>query len=193
MRNLRLKHFLFANLLAVAAAGANAEVGVSVTIGQPGFYGRLDIGDYPAPLLIYPQPLVIGRVRPGVAYAPIYLHVPPGHSRDWARHCRRYQACGRPVYFVRENWYNDVYVPRYRESRHRPGYRHDERRRLDRYGPGDGPYRRRDGRYSAPGYPPGPPRGRMPLDGADFPPGPRPGHAPGYGPGFPPGRLPGRP
>jgi len=98
-----MKRFLFASLLAATAACARAEVGVSVSIGQPGFYGRLDIGDYPAPLLLYPQPLVIEPVRPGVTYAPIYLHVPPGHSRNWARYCRRYQACGRPVYFVREN------------------------------------------------------------------------------------------
>lgn len=197
MRNLRVGQLLFAGVLAATAACARAEVGVSVSIGQPGFFGRLDIGDYPAPLLVYPQPLVIGRVRPGVAHAPIYLHVPPGHARDWARHCRRYQACGRPVYFVRESWYSDVYVPRYRELRHRPGYRYEDRRRIDRYVPGDAPNRRGDRRYHAPGYPPGPPRGRIPYDGADFPPGRLPGHVPGYGPGYgpgiPPGRLPGRP
>lgn len=30
-----------------------ADVGISVSIGQPGFYGRLDIGDYPQPQVIY--------------------------------------------------------------------------------------------------------------------------------------------
>ena len=28
----------------------------------------------------------------------------------------RYNACGRPVYFVDDGWYNTVYVPRYRKQ-----------------------------------------------------------------------------
>jgi hypothetical protein len=37
-------------------------------------------------------------------------------AQNWRKHCRKYNACGRPVYFVQDNWYNDVYVPRYRET-----------------------------------------------------------------------------
>ena len=35
--------------------------------------------------------------------------------RTGASTAEHYGACGRPVYFVQENWYNDVYVPAYRE------------------------------------------------------------------------------
>ena len=186
-----MKRVLFAAALATGFVTwtdlAHAEIGVSVNIGQPGFYGRLDIGNYPPPLLVYPQPLIIERVRPDVTYAPIYLRVPPGHARKWGKHCYRYSACGRPVYFVQDSWYNDVYVPRYSERHGNFHHRHEERRRIDRYGPGERGY--------GPGYPPGHRPGLHRRDNADFPPGPRPGHGWGYGPGpgFGPGRLPGPP
>lgn len=107
-----------------------ADVGVSVSVGQPGFYGRIDIGSFPRPVLVYPEPILVRPV--GIAYEPIYLHVPPGHAKKWRSYCGQYNACGRPVYFVQEHWYNDVYVPGYR-SRHGggphdkgPGKRHDK-------------------------------------------------------------------
>ena len=104
-------------LAIVLAMGSShaADVGVSVTVGQPGFYGRLDIGSFPQPQLIYAQPVVIQPVR-DVVYQPVYLRVPPGHAKDWRKHCRKYDACGHPVYFVQDRWYNDVYVPRYRDK-----------------------------------------------------------------------------
>ena len=61
------------------SAGTAAVAQVSVTIGQPGFYGRIDIGDYPAPQLIYAQPVIVQRPQYYSA-APIYLRVPPGHA-----------------------------------------------------------------------------------------------------------------
>ncbi len=103
-----------------------ADVGVSISIGQPGFYGQLDIGDYPPPQVIYRQPLIIERryeERP-----PVYLRVPPGHAKHWSKHCREYNACGERVYFVQDGWYNREYVPRYQE-RHRE---HQEERREER-------------------------------------------------------------
>ena len=103
-----------ATVLAMGSSHA-ADVGVSVTVGQPGFYGRLDIGSFPQPQLIYAQPVVIQPVR-DVLYQPVYLRVPPGHAKDWRKHCRKYDACGHPVYFVQDRWYNDVYVPRYRDK-----------------------------------------------------------------------------
>jgi len=103
-----------------------ADVGVSVSVGQPGFYGRIDIGNFPQPQVIYPQPVVIQRVPVAVAPQPIYLRVPPGHAKNWRKHCHKYDACGQPVYFVRDDWYNNVYVPRYREEheheRHAKGH-----------------------------------------------------------------------
>ena len=121
-----MKRLLFAAALVLAATSASAtDVGVSITIGEPGFYGRIDIGDYPKPLLIYREPRVIYRE---VVREPIYLHVPPGHAKNWRKHCRKYDACGERVYFVQDSWYNQVYVPRYQE-RHED--RHDDRRDKD--------------------------------------------------------------
>lgn len=116
-------------LSANSAFAGNANVGVSVTIDQPGFYGRVDIGNQPAPAVIYPQPVIIEQVPVAVHRRPIYLRVPPGHSRNWGRYCHLYRACGQPVYFVRE-------APRaYRDDGHRSDHdRRDERheRRSDR-------------------------------------------------------------
>ncbi|MEZ0246515.1 MAG: hypothetical protein ACAH09_07750 [Methylophilaceae bacterium] len=109
---------LFAASAFIGLPASAADVGVSVTIGQPGFYGRIDIGDFPRPVLVYPEPIIVRPV--GVAYEPIYLHVPPGQAKKWHSYCGQYNACGRPVYFVQDHWYNDVYVPEYR-TRHGGG------------------------------------------------------------------------
>jgi len=88
-----------------------ADVGVSVSIGQPGFYGRLDIGGYPPPRVIYRQPRIVERIYE--EREPIYLHVPLGHIKHWNRYCREYNACGELVYFVQDDWYVREYAPRY--------------------------------------------------------------------------------
>ena len=132
-----MKRLLFA--AARAAVGASgtvatvaADVGVSVSIGQPGFYGHVDIGGYPPPQLVYRQPVVIERAP--VYRQPIYLNVPSGHAKHWRQHCAAYNACNERVYFVRNSWYNREYVPRYHEyqrDRHdgrRDEYRGDQRR-----------------------------------------------------------------
>ena len=112
-----MKRFLIAAAVAVTTINTPAlaaDVGVSVSIGQPGFYGRLDIGDYPQPQVIYRQPMMIERApmdRP-----PIYLRVPPGHAKHWSKHCREYNACGERVFFVQDKWYNREYVPRYQQQ-----------------------------------------------------------------------------
>ncbi|MFT3734584.1 MAG: hypothetical protein QM776_06130 [Rhodocyclaceae bacterium] len=126
--------------MSLPLASQAADVGVSVSIGQPGFYGRIDIGGTPPPVLIMPEPLIIRRPAPHVHYAPIYLRVPPGHEKHWDKHCGRYNACGRPVYFVRDDWYEDTYVPHYREK-HGPGHgkKHDHGGpRGKDHGPGKG-------------------------------------------------------
>lgn len=108
---------LSAAAIALAATAASAtDVGVSVQIGQPGFYGRIDLGNaYPQPQLLYPQPVIVHRVV-GVRPEPVYLHVPPGHARNWRKHCGGYNACGQNVYFVQDTWYNEVYVPEYQHK-----------------------------------------------------------------------------
>lgn len=132
-----MKRLLFAAALAAVATQVfAADVGVSVTIGQPGFYGRIDVGGYPPPQVIYRQPRFIEAVpydRP-----PIYLRVPPGHAKHWGKHCRKYDACGERVYFVRDSWYNREYVPRYQERHYgRRDEGRDERRDDNRGDRGD--------------------------------------------------------
>lgn len=127
-----MKQLLIAAVVAAATASLcapalAADVGVSLTYGEPGFYGRLDIGDYPQPQVIYRRPVMIQRVP--VSRPPVYLRVPPGHAKNWRKHCGRYDACGERVYFVRDDWYNREYVPRYQEQhRERRDDRHEERK-----------------------------------------------------------------
>ena len=136
-----MKRLLIAATMAVITVSVSTSihatgVGVSVDIGEPGFYGRLDIGNYPRPQVIYRRPIVVERVA--VDRPPIYLRVPPGHAKHWRQHCRRYDACGERVYFVQDGWYAREYVPRYRRQhgdRHhdrRHDRRDDDRRREDR-------------------------------------------------------------
>lgn len=100
---------IVATLIAAAAgaaglpAQASTNVGVSIGVYQPGVYGRIDIGNVAPPPVVYAQPVVIAPVR-GVPVQPVYLYVPPGHQKKWSKHCGEYNACGRPVYFVRESW-----------------------------------------------------------------------------------------
>jgi len=106
-----MRRLIFAAVIAATAGDAlAANVGVSVTVGDPGYYGRIDIGNFPQPQLIYLQPVVIEPVPVGVVPQPLYLHVPPGHAKNWRKHCAKYNACGQPVYFVSDKWYNNVYV-----------------------------------------------------------------------------------
>jgi hypothetical protein len=108
---------LYAALLCVCASPAFAgDVGVSITLGQPGFFGQIEIGNAPQPQVIYQQPVVVVQSPAYVSAPPIYLHVPPGHEKHWNKHCAQYNACGRPVYFVRDDWYNNEYVPRYQQG-----------------------------------------------------------------------------
>lgn len=129
-----MKRFLIVAAMAaatVATPALAADVGLSISVGQPGFYGQLDIGDYPQPQLIYRRPMIIEQVV--VERPPIYLRVPPGHRKNWKKHCREYNACGEQVFFVRQDWYEREYVPHYQE-RHRDHYddRRDEGRHDDR-------------------------------------------------------------
>jgi hypothetical protein len=113
-------------LLAAAAVPAQAtDVGVSVSVNQPGLYGRIDIGRVPSPpVLVYPQPVIIAQPAVAVQRQPIYLHVPPGHAKDWRKHCGKYNACGQPVYFVQESWYEQNYAGGRGEGKQKHGKGH---------------------------------------------------------------------
>lgn len=97
--------------LVLAASASATDVGVSVQISQPGVYGRVDIGRFPQPAVVVPQPVLIATPPPRAVVVaqpvqPVYMWVPPGHRKNWRRHCRDYGACGVPVYFVRHDWYD---------------------------------------------------------------------------------------
>jgi hypothetical protein len=115
---MQLKQTLAALALLVAsAAGAATQVNVIVE-GQirPGVYGRVEVGNPSVPPPVWrPQPVIIAPQPNVVEVVPVYVHVPPGQARNWRKHCHRYDACGRPVYFVKSAEY---------ESRHSKKGRH---------------------------------------------------------------------
>ena len=114
------KMLIGAVLFAAAAVPAVAQTHVSINIGDPGFFGLIDNRGYAAPPLYASRPVIVQRVR--YYQEPVYLRVPTRHREYWGRYCHRYDACGVPVLFVRDNWYRDTYAPRVRHM-YRDGYR----------------------------------------------------------------------
>jgi len=108
-----MKSLIALGLAACVAAPALAQpsVGVSIGINQPGVYGRIDIGNAPPPpaAIYYPQPVIIAPTPVATYQRPIYLYVPQGYQANWGRYCGRYNACGQPVYFVRDQWVREHY------------------------------------------------------------------------------------
>lgn len=116
-----------AAILALVLAGTGAyasDVNFGVSVGgevAPGVYGQINVGNT-RPALVYAQPMVIMQpVRP---MSPVYMHVPPGHAKKWSKHCHSYNACNRPVYFVKSAEYGSDYRSSGRHEQHR-GDRHD--------------------------------------------------------------------
>jgi opacity protein-like surface antigen len=52
-----MKRIFFTALLATAASASAlaADMGVSINIAQPGFYGRINVGHFPQVQVVYPQ------------------------------------------------------------------------------------------------------------------------------------------
>ena len=95
-------------LVALGSTAMAAEPYVNATVGGvlvPGVYGQIQIGNAPPPPVLYPRPVVIVQPAVVVQQEPMYLYVPPGHAKKWAKHCGKYNACGRPVYFVNMDRY----------------------------------------------------------------------------------------
>jgi hypothetical protein len=103
------------------------DIGVSIDISQPGVYGRIDIGRFPQPQLVVQQPVIISRPV-AVQQEPVYLWVPPGHRKDWRRHCAEYRACGVPVYFVQDRWYGEHVRPHAHDRNDKGDDRRGDRR-----------------------------------------------------------------
>lgn len=89
---------LWGGVAQAATPYANATLQGALT---PGVYGTVTFGNAPPPPVIYTQPVIVQRAPVYVQQPPLYLHVPPGHAKKWSRHCARYNACNRPVYFVK--------------------------------------------------------------------------------------------
>ena len=89
---------------ACAAAAPPHAPYVNETAGgplRPGVYGRIQVRQGPPPPLLSPQAVVATRELGPIRGEPVYLYVPTGQVRKWSRYCERYQACERPVFFVR--------------------------------------------------------------------------------------------
>jgi hypothetical protein len=117
-----MRQLFLTTLAGAMIAGASVvqagdlAVGVSLSGAvAPGVYGEVQLGNSSPPPLVYAAPVQIVRARRADAPPPIYLHVPPDHARNWRAHCHEYNACNRPVYFVRSEEYE-------------PGYRRHDRR-----------------------------------------------------------------
>ena len=94
-------------LLGVSSAQAQSVNVIVAGEVRPGVYGRVEIGNTPPPPVVYAQPVIIVREKRPVE--PVYLHVPPGHAKKWSKHCHKYNACNRPVYFVKSAEYEPGY------------------------------------------------------------------------------------
>lgn len=91
--------------LALAAGAATAErQHLNASVGGPlraGVYGRIEVRGPTPPAVVKPQPVVVTPPLEGAAGQPLYLYVPPGQVRRWPQHCAKWQACDKPVLFVR--------------------------------------------------------------------------------------------
>jgi hypothetical protein len=56
-----------------------------------------------------------------------------GYEKHWERHCSEYNACGRPVYFVRDEWYRNRFVPHYQHRDDRRGREEDRPHERDEH------------------------------------------------------------
>ena len=123
---------VFLSLLLASLAAQAGIPSINVTVGgeiSPGVYGEVQIGNTPPPPVVYAQPVIIRHEHHDEGH-PIYLHVPPGHAKNWARHCGKYNACNRSVYFVKSAEYEPGYRGHGRgHDKHGDEGRRDEGRR----------------------------------------------------------------
>lgn len=112
------------------------DLGINVILeGEvaPGVYGRVELGNDSRPDIYYREPMIIVSDSKYARSRPVYLHVPPGHAKNWGKHCSKYRACDRPVYFVRSAEYDEHYSDDHGHDEHK----HEKNDRPDK-GKGQG-------------------------------------------------------
>ena len=137
-----MRQWFMVSMVAVGLAGAGVgragDLGIHIILSgevAPGVYGQVQIGNASPPPLVYVQPMLIEPQD--AALPPVYLHVPPGHSKNWRRYCRQYNACNRPVYFVRSAEYEPDYEQRHHgHDRNEREHHGDERHGDEDHGHG---------------------------------------------------------
>ena len=118
-----MKYFLLVVLIIIFPTSVIASVyGVSNDIGQPGFYGQIQLGnDYPRLQLIYSEPVLIRKVRTDIGQQlPIYL--PYYNSRHFIFAQNRYYESNRQYY---DNYQDRRYDSHRHHDDQNRGMRHD--------------------------------------------------------------------
>jgi hypothetical protein len=124
---MKKKLALFVVAIGAAGSALATDVGVSVSVVQPGVYGRIDIGAAPPPPVVYAEPVIIAQPAVVRYQQPVYLYVPVVQQQQWAQYCGRYGACSRPVYFVQETWVKERWEhDRGRHRGHGRGHGHQK-------------------------------------------------------------------
>ena len=104
-----MKRLLFAAALAATTFPALAnDVGVSISIGQPGSYGRIDLGGYPQPRVMF---------RAAMNRPQIYMHVPPALPKTGASTAVLTSPVENGSIF-QNNWYERNFVSHYQAQNH---------------------------------------------------------------------------
>ncbi|MGA9666353.1 MAG: hypothetical protein WBQ69_07895 [Gallionella sp.] len=122
-----IKSTAYAAMLLASLSAQAAQPIINLSIGgeiSPGVYGQVQFGNAPPPPVVYAQPTII-EDHGGRRLAPIYLHVPPEHAKHWAKYCHKYNACNRPVYFVKSREYEPGYHAHKDEGHRDEGHRDD--------------------------------------------------------------------
>ncbi len=100
-------------LLAPTISSAQDAPMQAPPVGDPNYYGQVDMVDNAPPPVIYSTPVMVQPAPIGVVYPPVYLRVPPVYYQNWPMYCGYYNACFYPVYFVQDAWYLNWYGPWY--------------------------------------------------------------------------------
>jgi len=133
-----MRNIIFGLLIAIPVCGiglasANDDIAIDLSVSgeiAPGVYGRVNIGNE-HPVVVNEQPVIIRSAKHHEE--PIYLVVPPGHSKHWEKHCAEYNACDRRVYFINPDKYNEEYRHRKHDHGHDRGHDHDDHHDYDEH------------------------------------------------------------